>query len=228
MEKPLKNLIVASAAFSFVFPSAVAVAAPLSLFTKDTVAQEFDITGVKLGMSPEEVEIRLKAAVFKTARSEPALDPDSWQTAIDREIAKRRPSHIFKVTKIPTFSMAWGPRGERIEAWYARTPDGPRVSSVSMSIPTEQMTREMFVKGVLAKYGEPTSRDFGRKFLYCSAGEQVCRIEHNRRKAELTADTSYSFHKLTLSIGQEEKESLLARFSREVEALVPRDAKPVF
>ena len=193
-----------------------------------TAVADLDIAGVRLGMTPEQVRPALVRAGFTPRASDP--DQDSWEGRIAAEVARRRQGTRSAASKVPMFTMARGPRGERVEIWYYGGPSGATASSIKFQIPADQMTAAAFYQGVLEKYGRPTVRPFGKDMLYCSAGEPAgsCVTFGNKRKTYLHAESGYKIHSLYLAEGADASEARKAAFSAEVERRAPKDARPSF
>jgi hypothetical protein len=118
----MNRMIITGVLAVAVVPMAVPVLAAAK--RAPTAVADFDIAGVKLGMTPEQVRPALVRAGFKPRASDPSQD--SWETRIAAEVAKRRAQTRPAATKVPTFTMATGPRGEHLEIWYHAAPWVPQ------------------------------------------------------------------------------------------------------
>lgn len=185
---------------------------------------EFDVAGVKLGMSPEEARAALEAKGFKARDNDPAQP--SWAALLSREIAKRRQVEANDST-VPMFTRANGEQGESIEVWYAATPQGAIVASVKFLIPTDRMERDLFERSVAEKYGAASYEDKTER-IFCSRGESECKPWQVQAHPHLTADVDYHFYGVSISYGSDFRDAMTARMAAAVEAAAPKDAVATF
>ncbi|WP_370714763.1 hypothetical protein [Sphingomonas sp. IW22] len=186
----------------------------------------FDIAGMKLDMTPEQI----RAAMVKNGFTPRKTDPvqAGYALSVRQEAAKRRQTSALGTDeeKVPMFTMAEGPQNEHIEVWYAATPDGARANQIKFQIPTSRMTSDAFLSSVQSRYGEATNPSRG-SLLYCMKGERNCAYG-NHTKPFLHATSSYTTQDIELRNGTEVSERRAAAFAAAVDAAAPANAKASF
>lgn len=158
----MKHLIAAALTATLAVPSLT------NAQTLDNVA-EFDVAGVKLGMSHDQAVVALKGNNFAITSDTQQKD---WEARLADEMQKRG----YKGNRdgrVAGFTRAMGPQNESINVSYAVTPEGARVSSVDYNARPARVTKDAFTAGLRKKYGEPTA-DHGARKMYCMRGEKTC------------------------------------------------------
>lgn len=186
--------------------------------------EEFDVAGVKLGMSPEEARAALEAKGFKPLGADKTQG--SWAARLSDEVAKRRNVDTVNTT-VSMLTVARGDQGERIEVWYSATPEGAVASSVQFLIPTNRMEKGFFARSVEGKYGTVTYGE-AKSGIFCSKGEEKCRPWEVQASPFLKVDSGYSFYEVYLAYGSDFKAGLKAQMVAQVESAAPKDAVATF
>ncbi len=189
-------------------------------------ATQFDIAGVKLGMTPEEARAALKAKGFVPNASDPRQD--SWSARVSTAAAERGRGPAVAGT-IPQFTMAFGPAKERVEVWYAPTPTGARAATINYVIDHDRITPEAFIKGLGTRYGKPTTAT-GHRGSWCNRSERECGgLAETGQLPMLAADVDrYTLYSLKLSEGSRAADQRKASLASAIDAAAPRDAKVSF
>lgn len=110
---------------------------------------DFDVAGVRLGMTPEEARTALASSGFSIGSDSMA---DSWNARVATEAGKfvNTPKDN---TRAVYATEAEGPEYQKVEVIYEITATGSRAKKVEYSRPGEQGSIIALAK---AKYGEPT------------------------------------------------------------------------
>ncbi|MEH3036158.1 MAG: hypothetical protein PGN23_06660 [Sphingomonas adhaesiva] len=185
---------------------------------------DFDVAGVRLGMTPEEARAALRKGGLVPAAEDP--QQDAFGAVVSRRAAERGGAGADRGT-VPMFTMARGVQGETVEVWYAAARDGARVTQVKYLMPTNRMEAAAFSRSVEAKYGRPTFRQ-GAQGFYCTKPERVCAGYASKVLPYLVADTGSVHHGLDLQMGEEYRAELKAETAAAVEAAAPKNAKASF
>jgi len=185
---------------------------------------DFDVAGVRLGMTPEEARAALRKGGLVPAAEDP--QQDAFRAVVSQRAAERGAAGADRAT-VPMFTMARGAQGETVEVWYAAARDGARVTQVKYLMPTNRMEAAAFSKTVEAKYGRPTFRE-GAHGFYCTKPERVCAGYATKVLPYLVADIGSAHHGLDLQMGEGYRAELKAETAAAVEAAAPKNAKASF
>lgn len=128
----------------------------------------FDVAGVKLEASPDEVKTALKRAgyVIDYVGGAETLEQQARFEA-DRRLG-RKPQ--FPKNAGVSSINAHGPHQEQAIVGFIQQPSGSAVSSVAIEVPASAMSPDAFKNQVLAKYGKPDASQFqGSQMTWCAA-----------------------------------------------------------
>lgn len=219
---------------SFVMTQAGVGAETINGYSIDALRGRYDISGIKLGMSFDQVAGAIKNSGFGMSDSHSNMTfTQDWSTLVDHEVAKRQSRAPHADNPAVLFLHLDGPRGQAIEVDFAASPQGQIVKRVRYSIPTSQITEDAFNKQAAEKWG--ASRRSSP--LYCFEREPECgggmsnylpyvSSSANDMKIE-RANDGPTFH-LTLHEGQYLMGLREKQLASAVEAGAPRDAKAGF
>jgi len=189
-----------------------------------TSVETYDVAAVKLGMSPTEARVALKAKGFVLRPSDP--QQDSWKALVSQEVAKRRGTDPIR-DEVTRFTMATGPQGEHVEVWYSPTPTGAVASSVKFTISSDKMTSESFIDAAVRKYGHPTVA-MTKQLLYCARNELHCKTYEVKQLSYLEVRADPSTLTLSLSVGSQESAQRKGAMAKEIDTIAPKNAKAMF
>ena len=209
----------------------IATVAAALIVTSNAVAQrpaavaEFDVAGVKLGMTHDEVVTALEEKAFSIRSTSEQKD---WDARLSDEM-ERRGYQGNSEGRIVGMIRAKGPQDESIDVWYAATPEGARVASVSYSAKPDRITRDAFLAGLKSKYGDATT-DNGARKIYCTIGEEKCTPlfgsdQLPNLRVQMDSALLYS---IDLSEGREAKSRRRAEFTTALESLAPKSSQTTF
>ncbi|MEC7819214.1 MAG: hypothetical protein VX454_11205 [Pseudomonadota bacterium] len=214
----MKNFVVATLAAALIVSSNAHAQRPADV-------AEFDVSGVTLGMTHEQVVTALQEKGFSISSTSEQAD---WETLLVAE-AKKRGYEGNSGGRIAGMTRARGPQDESIDVWYAATPQGARVANINYHAKPERITREAFLSGLQSKYGIATT-DNGARKIYCTMGEKKCtplfgsdRLPH--LKVQMDPALLYS---IDLSEGREAKSRRRAQFATALEAYAPKSSRTTF
>lgn len=201
------------------------------MVTSNAVAQrpaavaEFDVAGVKLGMTHDEVVTALEEKTFSIRSTSEQKD---WDARLSDEM-ERRGYKGNSEGRIAGMTYARGPHDERVEVWYAATPQGARVASIRYSAEPDRITRDTFLAGLLSKYGEATT-DNGARKIYCTIGEKKCTplFGSDQLPTLRVQMDSALLYSIDLSEGREAKSRRRAEFTTALESLAPKSSQTTF
>ncbi len=185
---------------------------------------KFDVAGVKLEMTPDQVREALRAKGFTPRATDPTQQ--DWTARVSEAVANRR-GGTRTAGKTPNFTMASGSQGEHIEVWYAVTPTGPVAASVKYLMPTNRMTRAAFIQSIRSRYGRSTTSDPIRA-LYCGKADGKCVAWENPVDPRLAVELDYSNYEINLRQGSKFSSRLNADMTAAIEKAAPKDAKASF
>lgn len=188
-----------------------------------------DVAGVQLGMTPTQARSVLASKGFEV-RAEDATQP-SWNALVSAKVLERRSGAAADRTTIPSFTVARGSQGERIEVWYGATRTGVEVTAVNYSIPANHMAQTAFLEGVVAKYGRPTFAQ-PRKLIFCTRGSDsrasCAHLGDVTDRPGIIASASHGVHTIKLMEGSGPSEARKARLAADVEKAAPPNAQATF
>jgi len=155
----------------------------------------FDVAGVRLDMTPDEVRQALLKAGYR-------LDPPAKLEGFRGEVAARI-AEIRHQARTASFDAiagveARGPSAEHVGVEFGQWPDGPHVVRIVFMGNAQTQPQDAFKAQVEDKFGKPTMHVIGVG-RWCSAGEKQCGPIAN--PALPTLDADYQMRALTLSIG---------------------------
>ena len=126
----------------------------------------FDVGGVKLGMSSDETQAALAKSAYRIRR---VATQWSFDQEAHAEAARRRGVRLpFAAWKGVSSITATGPHQEHLKVSFLQQPDGSRVGTVTVDIPTTAITRDDFALQIGVKYGPADSFRQGREMSWCS------------------------------------------------------------
>lgn len=185
-----------------------------------------DVAGVRLGMSPAEARAALIAkGMTPKAKDEMNL---SWDSLVEIKAASRNGTPIPKSSFVPGHTVATGPAGEYIYVSYGQTPTGSEVSAVTYSIPSDRIDQNVYVQGVMRKYG---AASFAGKahWRYCTSGDDKCpTIGGAPTLAYLFVYAGYNGNRLRLEEGPLATRAREKAIELAALAKLPKASKPSF
>lgn len=208
------NLIGLVAMFSS--NAAIAQASPVT---------NFDVAGVKLGMTPAQSITVLKTGGFQIAGWSPTTQP-SWDSKLSRLISERRPATKWLDKRVERSFVAGNSTGEDVTVSFTATPAGPVVDRIIYRASKSRMQEAPFWEMVRAKYGKPTREDYG-ELRYCIAPDG-CGSLGLPKKAHLEAGRLLNAFTVTLEQGTDFGNEHAMEMQAALEAAAPKNAKPSF
>jgi hypothetical protein len=183
---------------------------------------KFDVAGVRLGMSPDEVRQALTKADYR-------IDPPAKLEGFRGEVAARI-AEIRHQSRTASYDAVAGmsarrPSAEHVTVEFRQWPDGPHVVRVAFTGNALTEQQESFRAQVEGRFGKPTMHVLGG-WRWCSAGERQCGPAANSALPALDAD--YQSRTLTLSIGTEATEARKALVEAEARKVVPLQGGSAF
>jgi len=176
---------------------------------------KFDIAGVRVGMSPDDVR---KAMVKAGYRVGVVSRLESFGGQVAARIAELR--HQSRIAKYDTTweIQATGPATESLTVDFDQWPDGPHAVVLSFRANPDRQSQDAFRSQVEARYGKPTGRALG-VWRWCSPGERQCGPVAIPALPSLDAD--YQMRSLHLKIGADAAQARKALVEAEARKVVP-------
>lgn len=179
--------------------------------------EQFDVAGVRLGMTPEDARAALRAAGFKIIYE--GQDTMTYRASLDSALRKRNPMHQSAThEKRIRYLTVRGLADEKVSVDFMDTELGNRVSEVSLNIDPASVNSAEITRRVMQQYGRPTvaSDSLGSAF-WCSRNERRCdRGGYSRPMLEYSPD--FTGHRLRLT----NEQGMRATVSASIEAAVAR------
>jgi hypothetical protein len=121
---------------------------------------QYDIGGVKLGVSAETAERAAQQNGF-TYLNRRWLSDYNYEQKLGDALHQRNPKRYppSKVSEKDTavIELMQGPLGEKLYIYYAAMPEGRMVRSVRLTFDPKKIDAEKFKQRALAKYGKPSA-----------------------------------------------------------------------
>ncbi|WP_409432295.1 hypothetical protein ACJ3XI_08745 [Litorimonas sp. RW-G-Af-16] len=188
-------------------------------------AQDFDIAGVKLGMTPEQAEAAVTDKGFEQKGGPYGpyiVNGISFEQSVKEKLGEdlpRRPRGA-----IAAMLFAKGER-EEVSISFLSYPSGEYVNGVNYFIFDDTLTQDVFFKKAISKYGEAEPeplRNGGQIWI----GEPEMSIDGIQSSESLESEGSDGDYSLTLS--QEiNNDDFQAALKKAVDAALPKSKKPV-
>jgi len=194
----------------------------------------FDVAGVKLEASPDEVRAALKRAgyVIDYVGETETLEQQARFEA-DRRLGRK--PQFTKSAGVASIN-AHGPHQEQAIIGFIQQPKGSAVSSVAIQVPASAMSSDAFKSQVLAKYGKPDASQFqGSHLTWCAA--EVRAVCGRSFVAAGHLDTDYPSLRISsganggnidLAIGQLAFDQAARDKEAAIERLAPKTAQGAF
>lgn len=186
--------------------------------------RNFDIAGVRIGMTVREAQSALRGAGY--VDDGPRTDQPSYAGEVMSAWQIQYgvgPGTNDRTTR----ELVWKKGEEQITVALIALPEGPRVSSVSYGMQEGRpISRDEFARRVLAKYGEPVN-DNPEELRWCTVKAPECEHPFEVEYPQLTAHPKARSMQLS---GNDPglKEGLKRRFAADVESRKPTDRAPSF
>jgi|GEM_PF-4001717 len=185
--------------------------------------QELSVAGIRIGMSPADVEAAMRARGY--ALSQRAMGR-SWDSLISRRLASTRPG--FRASNGTVVDLEIYAKGdEHVQISYVPAPGGAEVSEVAYQIAEAAITPERFSASVVERYGRP-ARTEDSVSLYCSAGEPRCAFTEASELPTLVAYSGWQGRRLILHQGNRAMRAHEARIAAEVARRAPPARRTTF
>lgn len=138
-----------------------------------TSISQFDVAGVRLGMTPAQARAALLQNGYKVTEDRYVTN-QTWEELIQSALASRLKNYTARESRTGGRNLEANkdPR-QTIKVTFLATPRGMRVENVEYRIPAGDITKADFDANVARKYGEPTRR-VSWAALWCSPGEKTC------------------------------------------------------
>lgn len=130
--------------------------------------RNFDIAGVRLGMTPDQAKKAIAAAGY-------TIKNVGEQNSFDTEV-RRMVSMGPNLTRInvPLYINASGKNQQELSVEFLALPEGPRVHRIEYQMNSMDMTQDAFRAQILRKYGDTASIDEGSSLKWCTANNSEC------------------------------------------------------
>lgn len=147
-----------------------------------------DVAGVRLGMTPDEVQQVLSGSGYTLSSQRRSLD---FAGRVERGAMERRGEHIGPRTRLSgdIGSEGYtGPSSQIVSVIYGPSPTGQGVTDVTYKVQHDYLEEATFFQTVRNKYGPPSqtterSEISSRSFTYCDTQDVNCRNEAPRLMA---------------------------------------------
>ena len=214
----MKKIVIAALAAALIVPSTAHA-------QRQVEVAEFDVAGVKLGMTHDQVVSALNEKGFSVSSTSEQKD---WEAQLADEM-KKRGYEGNSNGRVAGMTRAKGPQDESIDVWYAATPEGARVANINYHARPARITGDAFRSGLRSKYGEATT-DHGARKIYCTTGEEKClplfgSKELPHLKVQMDSALLYS---IDLVEGREAGSRRRAQFASALEARAPKSSQTTF
>lgn len=189
---------------------------------------QFEIAGVKLGMTYEEAGTAIVEAGYPKSWEDTFVDSFEQKVldaAARREGAQSSRERDQVLGGTIRSSLA---SGEVLSVRFTPTPSGTRVSEVTVTISQQRMDSDVFEKLVAEKYGTPSYRHSGQlEQGWCTSNEQKCDGISSPHDRKLTSRT-FVQNTLTLAEGSTFFSDLAAAHQNELDRRAPKATTAVF
>lgn len=189
---------------------------------------QFDIAGVRLGMTYEDAEEAVLKAGYPDIWADKLVD--TFEQLVRDDVSSRtgaRSNDPRDQALGGTIGSAL-PSGESLSVAFAATPEGLRVSEVTFIIDQDRMDPRTFEGLALKKYGQESYGHAGQlEHVWCSIGEESCRVLTYKKDANLKAST-FVQNSLTLSEGTRFWERLDKARADELDLRAPKAKRAAF
>ena len=197
-----------------------------------------DVAGVKLGMTPEQVQVALRQAGYVRQSSlfapNGVTDGESFATLVRKAAVKRQGQDPNAVSGDPvvTSMLAIGPNQERLLVKFAPASAGSSVvSNVELRVAKDRTTIDAFVAQAIGKYGTPDGRTRSTMLWCARPVRSACAMSMSGlapgRQPYLTVYT-YGDYQLSLAEGAEREAVRSREFAAAVDRIAAKAAKAAF
>lgn len=186
--------------------------------------RNFDIAGVRLGMTVREAQSALRAAGYVDRGLQ-----DGQDSYIDRVTYKWLTEYGVKgwIAEHTTNEIVWNKGEEEVTVAFIALPDGPRVDSIFYwAKEGAPISVNEFSRRVLTKYGEPANDD-AAEFRWCTVKAPDCERPPEQEYPLLIAWPNGRQVRL-YGDDPARKAALAQRFTADVESRKPADRAPSF
>ncbi|MEA3052154.1 MAG: hypothetical protein QOG72_1057 [Sphingomonadales bacterium] len=187
-------------------------------------AQTLAIAGVKLGMTPPEVDAAARSTGYTRSRQDRG---ENWDARIARLVAMNRSIRIPGSGEIIR-REEYKKGEEELQVEYNATPRGAAVATVRYELGNDAITASRFREAALARYGAPT-RPSEMQMMYCSAGEIACTpVDFPTATQEPNIIVDIPLRAITLSLGARLWREHSAMERAEMNRRAPKVQRPTF
>lgn len=173
--------------------------------------RNFDVAGIRLGMTPAEVRQALAASGYKVTN---VGEQNSFDTEVRKQVAF---TSTFKWINVPLFIKAEGRNQQTLSVDFVALPEGPKTSKIEYSMGSPDMSSEAFAGQISRKYGAASADDSGTLQVWCAGGEECFRRDHAYMLVDVDAKT------ITLEdVDSVRDEAFVARLEDEVTKRKPQ------
>ena len=130
--------------------------------------RNFDIAGVRLGMTPDQVKAAIAVAGYTIKNMG---EQNSFDTAV-RSMVSTGPN-LTRIN-VPIFINASGKNQQELSVEFLALPEGPRVHRIEYQMNSMDMTEEAFGAQIFRKYGDTATTDEGSSRKWCTANNVEC------------------------------------------------------
>jgi hypothetical protein len=188
-------------------------------------SRQFDIAGVRIGMSAADVAAALAAGGYR--RNYQGMGPN-WDTSVARLAAQRsvRLPGRGEVPSLETYVKG----AERVEVQYRPSRAGAVVLEVEYTIVAEAIDQQRFRATLASRFGRP-NRSSGVEMLYCSRGERDCTMLNYPNGVQLPTvfvAIGPTLHSIRLRDGGRAWEEYQAALRADVDRRAPRTTRTTF
>lgn len=122
--------------------------------------QDFDIRGMRLGMSPREVGRIADRERFRRRWNSVLITSGSFEVEATRiaNFRLNRPAEAVSKVQLRTV-QAFDPAGNELKLEFTLEPGGPKLSDITYTARLDGTTRDDAIKTLIARYGPPTASD---------------------------------------------------------------------
>lgn len=190
--------------------------------TKGVTQRDLSIAGAKTGMTPTQVLAVLVKGGYRLVERTHGL---SWDAKV-RAALEGLKAAPAKRDAIIGEDYARGE--ERVQVYYAQTPVGASVASLTYSIPTGAIATEAFRAQLISRCGHPQASGEGL-LVFCASQESRCSaFWSNQFLSVYVTMSSFGDRTIKLSEGARTEQQRAALLRAEIERRSGRIKKPTF
>lgn len=214
----------------------IAIALGLQTFGSSASAADpakFDVAGIRLGDTPQQVKTALMQAGYKITE---VREAQSFSQRVTAEIANRKGKTLPSLKDAAvSVIIASGPHQERADVQFLQLAGGDSVSRVSIAIPGTSMTEAAMQKQLATKYGKPDAiMDQGLTWHWCAPqAVKICGMLYTGGDLDtvwptLRGSTAMGENSITLEAGTDAERQQKRAFDAAVLSGAPKTDKAAF